>query len=55
MIIEDRLSVMETEKRLDKIDMPRCENCEHYYKPICMYRHKRTGENDWCNKWEEDN
>jgi len=55
MFIEDKLSVIETEKRFDKIDIPRCENCEHYYKPICMHWHKQVGENDWCDKWEEDN
>jgi len=60
MFIEDRLSVRETEKQLDKIDIPRCKNCEHYYPPICMFwikngEHIEVGENDWCNKWEEDN
>jgi len=57
MIIEDKLSVMETEKRLDKIDIPRCENCKYYEKPICTYSlcYKKVNENDWCNKWEEDN
>jgi len=56
MIIEDRLSVMETEKRLSKIDIPRCKNCEHYHKPICTYSlcYKKVSENDWCNNWEED-
>jgi len=53
MIIEDRLSVIETEKRFDKIDIPRCENCKYYEKPICMHWHKQVGENDWCDKWEE--
>jgi len=55
MFIEDKLSVIETEKRLDKIDIPRCKNCKHYYNPICVHWHKQVGENDWCNKWEEEN
>jgi len=60
MNIEDRLSVLEIEKRLDKIDIPCCGNCEHYYKPICMHwvtseGHTEVGENDWCEHWEEDN
>jgi len=46
MFIEDRLSVMETEKRLAKIDILRCKNCEHYEKPICMYWDKKVSEND---------
>ena len=59
MNIEDRLSVIETEKRLAKIDVPRCGNCEHYYPPICMHwvtseGHPEVGENDWCEYWEED-
>jgi len=59
MIIEDRLSVIETEKRLSKVDIPRCKNCEHYYPPICMLwitfeGRSEVGENDWCNKWEGD-
>jgi len=47
MFIEDRLSARETEKRLDKTDIPRCKNCKYY--SICS-----VGENDWCNNWEED-
>lgn len=55
MNIEDRLSVLRLEK-----DNPCCKNCEHYYKPICMYWVKdgkriETGENDWCDKWRKDN
>ena len=54
MFIEDKLSVIETEKRLDEIDIPRCKNCKYYKKPICVYWHKQVSENDWCNKWEDE-
>ena len=60
MNIEDRLSVIETEKKLAKEDTPCCKNCEHYYPPLCLHwvecgKHIEVGANDWCNKWEQDN
>jgi len=54
MFIEDRLAVMETEKRLAKTDIPRCGNCGYYEKPICTFCYEKVNENDWCNNWEEN-